>query len=236
VATNHRLTDDGSRRTIASRVRKARAVGRDVGAAGMVFRVAQRLVPDPPIHLAWFVVLGTPPRTAQRMDGTDGRRWATDDDRALLTQFGERPEVVDQRLARGARAAIHADGDELLAHLWVSRGTYEENGAAIRLREDERWFFDGMVAPAHRGRRLHPLLFAAMTGDLAVDGVRGIYSTTDHLNVASIRSSRARGAVVHASVLVIQIGAFTLRRDGWVGRRARWHRGRGRLEMTLPPA
>ncbi len=207
---------------------------RDVGPAGVVFRIFQRLLPDPPIHLAWFAVLETPPATTQRMDGADGPRWATRDDRELLAQFGERPAMIDQRQARGDRAAIHVDGTKLIAHLWVSGGTYEEDGALIRLREDGRWFFDGMVAPTHRGRRLHPALFAAMANDLAADGVRSIYSSVEHLNVASIRSSRARGAIVHASMLVIQIGPLTLRRDRWVGRRARWHRGRGRLELRVP--
>jgi GNAT superfamily N-acetyltransferase len=220
---------------VAAQGTKVRAVWRDTGPRGVVFRFSSRVLPTPPFRLSWYALLETPIAEPMRMTGADGRRWARPDESELMTQLGETPEVVAQRFARGDRAVVHVSNDELMAHLWVRSGTYEEDGALIHLGSDERWFLDGFVDPRHRGKRLHPQLFEAATRDLAADGIRRIYSTAEFLNVASIRAARTRGAVQRAAILAIGIGPYTLRRDGWADGPARWHAGRGRPELAIPP-
>lgn len=216
---------------------RLRLILREQGAAGVAVRTVQRFVPRRLLHVEWFTVMQTLPQggTPALRDAIPGARWATSRDAAAVGRLVRGERIVADRLAAGDRAAIVERDGDVLAHVFVSLGSYPETGLDVRMAPDECWLYDGWVHPDTRGQRLHSRLIQAAVDDLGRQGVRRALSTIDHLNRASVRSSGRRRATRIGDALVIQTAGVTLTAVRSGADRPSWHLGRGRRTVRTSP-
>lgn len=216
---------------------RARGIWSELGPAGVAVRALQRVVPRRVLFLDWYALYeswsarpGTPIE-----DGVHGARWASPGDAPSLAALVNSAEVVAGRLAGGDRAALVEQDGRPVAQLFFAQRLYDENGLQYITGDDVWWVYDGYVAPAARGRRLHGRLFCAALDALGSPGhpVRGV-SAIDMLNVASRHSADRRGSRVIGRVLALTVAGFTLSGVRWVGERTRWRVHRGAREVPLP--
>jgi hypothetical protein len=208
------------------RRRTARRVLGEVGAGGVLVLAAQRALPRRLAHIEWFVVQELLPAAARPMPPDGDVRWATPDDDALLASIGGDVAVSRARRLAGDAAAVCVRDGRLAGHVYLRSGHYDEQGMIVRLRDDERWIYDGVVAPELRGAGIYPRLVRTVSEDLAHRGVLRLLSAIDRLNVPSLRAARRRGGTAIGAVLMVRVLGVSVRREDWHdGVRWRVHRG-----------
>jgi hypothetical protein len=206
-----------------------------VGPRGLLVLGAERLLPRWLVHVEWFVVMELLTTTPRRMPADGDVRWATAGDDDLLASLGGEPGEVRRRRASGDAAAVCVRDGRAAGRVHVRAGVYDEQGMVVRLRDDERWLYDGVVAPEKRGAGVYPHLVRTVAEDLAASGVGRLLSAIDRLNAASLRSARRRGGVAIGSVAMVRILGVSLRREDWHGE-VRHLAHRGRRDLVPPSA
>jgi GNAT superfamily N-acetyltransferase len=159
-------------------------------------------------------------------------RWAGPEDLRLLEALGHETDVLQRRLAAGARAFVLAERQEILAYVWFHRPVHDEEDLGVRfvLGPGEMWLFDAMVRAEHRGRGFYPRLLRAASHDLGRQGVSRILIAIDRANRNSLRAHHAAGAESIGMLLGLRMFGFTLVRCR--GRlRAAWTGTTGYVEV-----
>jgi hypothetical protein len=151
---------------------------------------------------------------------------------------------VRRSLMAGDECFAIRDGDTLAAYGWYSRAPGYVVSETLRLHFDPSWtlMYRGFTHPRYRGRRLHAVGMTLALSAALARGARGLVSTVEHWNTASLRSCARMGYRVFGSIYEIRLGrVFGLRDPSarWLRRHLVWHtpgcaRFGFRLE-ALPP-
>ena len=143
-------------------------------------------------------------------------RWAGQDEHELLSSFGHAPETLRARMECGDRACVLIREERLAAYAWFHRECYEEPdlGSRFRLRPDEIWLYDAMVAPSLRGRGIYPSFLTGAAELLEQEGFSRILVKVDEINRNSMRAHCAAGAVPIATFQALRLFGFTRVHDG----------------------
>src|SRR4051794_14330696 len=149
----------------ARRRETARRVRAEVGVGGVLVLAVQRALPRRVVHVEWFVVQELLPAAARPMPPEGDVRWATPDDDALLASIGGDVAVARARRLAGDAAAVCIRDGRLAGHVYLRSGHYDEEGMIVRLRDEERWIYDGVVAPDMRGAGIYPYLVRTVSED-----------------------------------------------------------------------
>ncbi|HTI32075.1 MAG TPA: GNAT family N-acetyltransferase [Miltoncostaea sp.] len=205
----------------------------EVGAGGVLVLAVQRALPRRLVHIEWFVVQELLAAVARPMPSDGDIRWATPDDDALLASIGGDVAVSRGRRLAGDAAAVCIRDGRLAGHVYLRSGRYDEQGMIVRIRDDERWIYDGVVAPDMRGAGIYPRLVRTVSEDLAARGVVRLLSAIDRLNIPSLRSARRRGGMAIGTVLMVRVLGVSIRREDWFGR-VRWRVHRGPRDLHTP--
>lgn len=228
--------DAGARGGLATVPAKVRRLRAEAGTSGLVVRLLER-IPARLVYTQWYGVFESHPRPGMPLPDTAATgtvRWAESADAPALGLLQRGEETVRARMARGDVAALTEVDGRVVAHVFFHRGDYDESNVVFTLAADERWIYDGLVAPDMRGRRIHPRMLRWAVDDLARAGVVRTVSTIDHLNTASLRAAGARGARLIGSVLSVTSLGVTVSSVRWVGGRRRWRVHRAPRRVTPP--
>jgi hypothetical protein len=104
-----------------------------------------------------------------------------------------------------ARRPRHAGGHEIVGYEISERGIFSALGRRHRMSEDVIFSHYAEVLPAHRGRRIHGLLFAARDAYFRERGGRLVVGVCLPQNHASLKALRRDGADVVGSVAGISL-------------------------------
>lgn len=84
--------------------------------------------------------------------------------------------------------------DELVAVCWLlGRETYRKRGGIFDLTEDDAVLAQITTSPEHQGQGIATFLIRNVMASMAAIGIRNLYATIWHNNVASIRAFRKAG-------------------------------------------
>ena len=209
---------------------------REVGPLYLARLALRRLIPARHFDLTRSVILELrlPPRP-QTPVAPAQVRWAGQDELELLSSFGHPPETLRARVECGDRACVLLRDERLAAYAWFHQKCYEEPdlGSRFRLRPDEIWLYDAMVAPSLRGQRIYPSFLAGAALLLAQEGYSRILIKVEEINRNSMRAHCAAGAVPIASFQTLRLFGFTRVQDGR-GVDARWCRPGSWHVMDVP--
>lgn len=178
---------------------------REVGVRYAVVLMLSRVVPPRVFSTARIVVLHLPTAAAKGDDAIG--RWAGPEDARLLEGFGHSPSTLAERFARGDRAWIAVEADQLLGYCWFTRGNYHDDASGLDFpsHADEVWLYDAMVHRTQRGRGIYPRLLVGAARQLDREGTRGIWIMVEALNRNSIRAHEAGGARVRQAIRVVRL-------------------------------
>jgi GNAT superfamily N-acetyltransferase len=137
----------------------------------------------------------TPPRRGTSIQVTEGTA-----EQALKVPFGRPREVIEQRLAVGARYLLATKGDTLLGFQWFTLRDYPEDEVRclFRLRPQDAcaWDFDIYVRPDARIQPVFTRLWDACNDILRSAGIDYSLSRINAFNQLSMRAHTRLGARV----------------------------------------
>jgi GNAT superfamily N-acetyltransferase len=208
-------------------------LSRKINEVGLRYTLALLLrvvIPPAVLRLTRMVILELVPTGAVApIDRVDAGaiRWASPIDVDALQALGHPAEVLERRLAEGARACLFAEAAAVLGYVWFEGAAHDEENLGVRftLTAGEIWLFDAMVEAEQRGRGIYPKLLRAAAADLRREGFRRILIAIEVANRNSLRAHQAGGAVPIATVAAVRILGVTIVRHGrgiqlgWTGRR-----------------
>jgi ribosomal protein S18 acetylase RimI-like enzyme len=132
---------------------------------------------------------------------------------ALLAAAMDVPEAaVASRLARGCRALVLWQGDEVASYCWVSTGR-EHVGELARdlvLADGDAYVWDCATVPRFRGRGLYTALLRSVLAALAAEGRRRAWIGASTTNEASNRTFAAVGFRPAAAVVALRLAGHGL--------------------------
>jgi GNAT superfamily N-acetyltransferase len=116
-----------------------------------------------------------------------------EDPLALATALGRPPQQMEERLAAGHRAYVAWAGWMPASWGWVASSTAEigELGLRFRIPPRERYLWNFVTRPEHRGRGLYPRLLNAIVAAESDEAERFwiIHAPENHASASGIRKA-----------------------------------------------
>lgn len=209
---------------------------REVGPAYAILLAIRRALPSRLFKLMVVQILEIPTAGSVTPPLVGIGRWWSGAQQSTLTCFGHSPDEIRKRLSRGDRPFLTIDRSELRAYVWFADRSHHDEALQVsfEIASDERWLYDGMVAPGHRGRGIYRQLLAAALADLARNGVRRILLAVEPFNRGSLSVHRAAGARRIETIVALNVLGFGFLRAGGVWRTARLGRDRRPIWRVRP--
>ena len=213
-----------------------RKFGLRAALAGLVDRLANRLVDLKVAHVVWLEV--------ERLDDS------LQPDPGLTFRFLSAAEVrgfsadpqnwLDPALGDGIEAGTNLcfaalSGDRLAAFGWYALGRIEaehSGGTPLAYPPNAAYMYHGFTHPDFRGRRLHGLIMGLGLRALETYGVTRLVSTVEWTNWASLRSCFRLGYISLGRTVVLRCGRFHLARYPRTAKRLGVRFGKNALAHT----
>jgi hypothetical protein len=120
-------------------------------------------------------------------------------------------DFVAQARLRGDLCHVILDGETLVSFGWYAVHTARLFDRRIEFSSDFVYMYHGYTRPEFRGQRLHALGLACAVAHFRQTGKRGLISTVNATNYASLASIKRLGFAQHGSILQIGRGPFSVR-------------------------
>jgi hypothetical protein len=150
---------------------------------------------------------------------TQAIRWATGDDLGRLKDMTKQPPAgVGARVARGGRAVIRVDGDDIIGCVWFEpTAPLYKNWLQLLLSESEQWISDTYVVPQRRGEGISSQLSSYGRAQLP-DHVIRVGAITNALN-ASVRRVAENAGYESVRIWYFRLLGLTIAKlpSGWQG-------------------
>ena len=204
---------------------------RGTSASYSVLRFIARRIPPSVLRVKAVDVMVLPRKRWRPPTESTAIRWANPDDIRRLEDLSFRPPGVDARLARGGRAVVWVERDQIVGCLWFepSAPVYED-WLHFLLTDAQRWISDSYVAPDHRGKGISAQLGHYGRAHLPA-GVTSVVAVTTFLNAASRRSAEKSGYDI-TRIWYVRVLGFTVVKlpQRW---RIGWWRSSRPLQLPL---
>jgi len=144
----------------------------------------------------------------QDSDGSVEHRFLTESEIGALRDpsKSEFPQYVsDLGIARGDPCFGSFSSGELASVTWVAETPFVQWGSLLLFPEDYAFIHSRFTLHRFRGRRLQPTSIVKLTQALGERGLRGLLSTVDVTNPASVKGARRAGFKKVGTV--IQLGS-----------------------------
>jgi hypothetical protein len=200
----------------ASRPRNAGAalLRRACARAGAARRLPLSTLRAPPAEIVMIIkclYIDTPSPSFLRLDPKYRAGFL---DHETVWRYARRPEYeLNEDSVRRAFAARDQcfgirDGDTVVAYGWYSHATEFWLSETLRFHFDPLWvyMYRGFTHPAYRGQRLHAIGMSMALATLRACGYRGIVSTVETWNQASLKSCYRMGYRDFGKIYEVRLG------------------------------
>jgi hypothetical protein len=129
----------------------------------------------------------------------------------IPASFRDSVSELSRRVAQGCvvflarRPREHDAGHEIVGYEISERGVFSAQGRRHPVADDVVFSHYAEVVPAHRGRRIHGLLFATRDAYFRARGGRLVVGVCLPQNVASLKALRRDGAAVAGTVELVSL-------------------------------
>ncbi len=180
------------------------------------YRFARRLVDVSVAHVLWLDVDRVHP-SLRPPSGYTFRFLSTEEVRAHSADSGNwLSPAMAGRIAGGLDFCFAAlAGPRLAAYGWFALECIEpehNGGTALSYPSDMAYMYGGFTYPEFRGNRLHGLVKKRGLEALGEHGVRGLVSTVEWTNEASLRSNFRLGCLDLGRAVELRLGRFGVAR------------------------